>query len=277
MCSHTSCRSVHRVSGVAAVEILRSGQSHFCLARCYRAAALREGNRVYGVSVDQRSFSDGFRACRLHACRRRLSVRRRRRRARSRRRQTKAAGRGQGAGERAAGLLPEGDAKEDTGFFNRYAKGGEDDPAKLSYQASISEVTRSCSRTTGMLTMNVAVAGRVVPGPAGVSGTVTLPIRVVVLQGEEVLYSQADQPSGGGRRQPGTQFVFNDPNVTVPIPEDNTLQVFAGFDAGPPKKKQAKNRRSGSCSRRPLNTGSRRRPTIPTAQRSRRENPPSAG
>ena len=129
--------------------------------------------------------------------------------------------------------------KEDTGVVNKYAKGGEDDPAKLSYQASISDVTRSCSRTTGMLTMNVAVAGRVVPGPAGVSGAVTVPIRVVVLQGSDVLYSQVfnhQVPVGGSQAQ---QFVFNDPNVTVPIPQDNTLQVFAGFDTGPPKKKQA--------------------------------------
>ena len=127
--------------------------------------------------------------------------------------------------------------REDTGYFNRYAKGGEDDPAKLSYQASISEVTRSCSRATGMLTMDVAVAGRVVPGPAGVAGTVALPVRVVVLQGDEVLYSQLlnHQVTVGNQAQ---QFIVSDPNVTVPIPADKTLQVFAGFDAGPPKKKQ---------------------------------------
>ena len=128
--------------------------------------------------------------------------------------------------------------KEDTGYINKYVKGGEDDPAKLSYQASISQVTRSCSRAGGMLTMNVAVAGRVVPGPAGVSGAVTLPIRVVVLHGEEVQYSQLHTyqvAAGGGQVQ---QFVFNDPAVTIPNPTDQGIQVFAGFDAGPPKKKQ---------------------------------------
>ena len=128
--------------------------------------------------------------------------------------------------------------KEDTGYINKYVKGGEDDPAKLSYQASISQVTRSCSRAGGMLTMNVAVAGRVVPGPAGVSGAVTLPIRVVVTHGEEVQYSQLHNyqvAAGGGQAQ---QFVFNDPAVTIPNPTDQGIQVFAGFDAGPPKKKQ---------------------------------------
>ena len=129
--------------------------------------------------------------------------------------------------------------KQDTGYINKYVKGGEDDPAKLTYQASISEVTRSCSRAGGMLTMNVAVAGRVVPGPAGVSGSVTLPIRIVVTHGDEVQYSQLHNyqvtPSGGQVQQ----FVFNDPAVTVPNPTDQGIQVFAGFDAGPPKKKRA--------------------------------------
>lgn len=127
--------------------------------------------------------------------------------------------------------------KEDTGYFNRYAKGGEDDPAKLIYQASISDVTRSCSRANGVLTMNVAVAGRIVPGPAGSPGTVTVPVRIVATHGEEVLYSQLiDHQVQVG--SVATQFVIGDPNVTMPIPSDRGIQVFAGFDAGPPKKKQ---------------------------------------
>lgn len=133
---------------------------------------------------------------------------------------------------------PQVTLKEDTGYFNRYAKGGEDDPAKLSYQASIGEVTRSCSRATGMLTMDVAAAGRIVPGPAGVSGSITLPIRVVVLQGDEVLYSKQINHQVAVSGNQAQQFIVNDPNVTVPIPAAKTLQVFAGFDAGPPKKKQ---------------------------------------
>jgi hypothetical protein len=90
-----------------------------------------------------------------------------------------------------------------------------------------------------MLAMQVAVAGRVVPGPAGASGDVAVPIKISVVRSDgEVLYSQSfNHPVtlGGGQAQ---QFVFNDPNVVVPIPADNTLQLFAGFDPGPSKKKQ---------------------------------------
>lgn len=129
--------------------------------------------------------------------------------------------------------------KEPEGAINRYVKGGEDDPTKLAWQAAIAESTRSCSRQTGMLAMNVAVAGRIVTGPAGASGAVTLPIKVSVVRGDgEVLYSKVHNHQVALSGNQAQQFLFNDPNVVVPIPEDNSVQVFAGFDTGPARKKQ---------------------------------------
>ncbi len=126
--------------------------------------------------------------------------------------------------------------REGTAYFNTYAKGGQDDADKLIYQAAISEVTRDCSRNDGTLTMNVAVAGRVVPGPLGSAGTITMPIRIVVVQGSQVLYSQLHQYKLQiTSTTAATQFVFNDPNVSVPLPAEGTYQVYAGFDEGPPK------------------------------------------
>jgi hypothetical protein len=129
--------------------------------------------------------------------------------------------------------------KEDESTKTVYAKGGDGDPTKLAYQVSISDSTRSCNRQTGMLAMEVALAGRVVPGPAVTPGTITVPIRVMVVQGGGgVLYDQVfnQQVSVGSQAQ---QFVFKDSSVVVPIPADTTLQLFAGFDQGPKKKKQA--------------------------------------
>ncbi|MCX7304221.1 MAG: hypothetical protein NTV73_07765 [Hyphomicrobiales bacterium] len=128
--------------------------------------------------------------------------------------------------------------KEAEGVLNRYAKGGEGDPAKLAYQVSISDSTRSCDRSTGMLAIKLALAGRVVPGPAGTPGTITLPIRIMVVQGGgDVVYNQvvSQQVSVGSQVQ---QFVISDSSVVVPIPADKTLQIFAGFDQGPKKKQQ---------------------------------------
>ncbi|MET3793101.1 hypothetical protein [Aquamicrobium terrae] len=128
--------------------------------------------------------------------------------------------------------------REGTAYFNTYARGGQGDPSKIVYQASISEVTRDCKRGNGQLTMNVAAAGRVVPGPQGAAGSITMPIRVVVTRGSDVLYSQLHQYKVQvNSTSSATQFVFNDPNVTVPEPTSRNYQVFVGYDEGPPKAK----------------------------------------
>jgi hypothetical protein len=124
-----------------------------------------------------------------------------------------------------------------TAFYNTFEPGGEGDPAKLIYQASIADVTRSCTYGEGTLTMNVAVAGKVVPGPAGSAGTISMPIRVAVTrltsEGEEVLYSQLHNYSVAVNGTTGaTQFVFNDPNVTFAAPTARNIRVFAGYDEG---------------------------------------------
>lgn len=129
--------------------------------------------------------------------------------------------------------------RDGTAYFNTYEKGGQDDPNKVIYQASISDVTRACTYGPGTMTINVAVAGRVVNGPVGKPGTITMPIRVAVMRGEEVLYSQIHQYQVNVAATGATQFVFNDPNVSIAATNDRNVQIFAGYDEGPPKKKKA--------------------------------------
>ncbi|MER9137298.1 hypothetical protein NKI20_13545 [Mesorhizobium sp. M0830] len=111
-----------------------------------------------------------------------------------------------------------------------------DESANIVYQASVSDVTRDCSRANGQLTMKIAVAGKIVPGPKFSPGNITMPIRIAVMHGAEVLYSQIHQyqvqvtdPSVA------TQFVFTDSNVVVPEPTAQDYQVFAGYDENAPK------------------------------------------
>lgn len=126
--------------------------------------------------------------------------------------------------------------REGTASYSNYAKGGQGDATKIVYQASLAEATRTCTRADGNMTIKVAVAGRIVPGPMVQAGTVTLPIRVAVSQGQNVLYSQLQKYQVAlTDTQAATQFVFSDPNVVIPIPEDGTANVFVGFDEGPKK------------------------------------------
>ena len=147
-------------------------------------------------------------------------------------------------------FCPNVELREGTAFFTKYEKGGaatdttEADKTKVIHQASLGEVTRACSYGGDTLTINVAAAGRLVPGPKAVAGSVSLPIRVAVTSGDAVLYSQLTQfpvtvdPASGA-----ATFVFNDPNVSLPKPTDRSYRVFVGFDEGAPK---AARRRRGA-------------------------------
>jgi hypothetical protein len=165
--------------------------------------------------------------------------------------------------------------RDGTAYFNTYAKGGakpkkkpdatqdataqaaqpapdgtivdpQKDPTKIIYQASITDVTRDCSRANGQLSMKIAVAGKVVPGPMFAPGTITMPIRVAVMHGTEVLYSQL-HPYQVQVSDPSTatQFVFTDQNVVVPEPTAQDYQAFAGYDEVAPKGTTDKPKKSG--------------------------------
>jgi hypothetical protein len=133
-------------------------------------------------------------------------------------------------------FCPQVTVRQGTAAYTTYAKGGDGDASKVIYQASISDASRSCTRAGGNMTIRVAVAGRVVPGPLGQAGNVALPIRVAVTQGGTVLYSELHKyPVAVNDTKSAAQFVFNDPNVVIPIPPDGQARVFVGFDEGPDK------------------------------------------
>lgn len=121
--------------------------------------------------------------------------------------------------------------REGTSYFSSYEKGGNEDSTRLIYQASIADVTRDCRRDGGNLTVTLAAAGRVVPGPKFRNGAVTLPIRVAVMQGDKVisstLHKQAVSMAGD---QSAVQFLFSGASVSVPEASARQVEIFIGFD-----------------------------------------------
>jgi hypothetical protein len=139
-------------------------------------------------------------------------------------------------------FCPGVELREGTAFFTKYEKGGaptdttEADKTKVIHQASLGEVTRSCSYAGETLTMTIAATGRLVPGPKAVAGQVNLPIRVAVTSGDSVLYSELTQlPISVDPASGAATFVFNKADVNLPKPTDRSYRVFVGFDEGPPK------------------------------------------
>lgn len=117
-----------------------------------------------------------------------------------------------------------------------YTSGKTGDPERLIYQASLSDMTRACSMNGDTLTVHVMAQGRLVPGPQSKAGTVNLPIRVSVKDGDGEIFSNVSQvavnvsPTGEG-----TQFLYSNPSVSIPNGPGGapkTTIVYLSFDQG---------------------------------------------
>jgi hypothetical protein len=125
--------------------------------------------------------------------------------------------------------------REEGAIHQAYARGGQGNAEKLLYQASLVDATRQCTANEATITINVVAQGRVVAGPAGAPGQVSLPMLVEVVDGENVIYSQkvgfsVEVPAGAG-----TQFIFSKPDVQIPNAPGGAsrfTRVRIGFDTG---------------------------------------------
>ena len=124
--------------------------------------------------------------------------------------------------------------REEGAVHRAYARGGQDNPEKLLYQASLADATRQCTANESTITINVVAQGRVVAGPVATPGQVSLPVLVEVVDGENVIYSQkvafpVEVPTGGA------QFIFSKADVQIPNAQGGAsrfTRVRLGFDTG---------------------------------------------
>lgn len=122
--------------------------------------------------------------------------------------------------------------REEGAVHRAYARGGQDNPEKLMYQASLAEATRQCTANETTMTINVVAQGRVVAGPVATPGQVSLPVLVEVVDGEDVIYSQkvsfpVEVTTGGN------QFIFSKADVQIPNAQGGAsrfTRVRLGFE-----------------------------------------------
>ena len=120
--------------------------------------------------------------------------------------------------------------QQETAVFTTHERGGEGDPNRIVYRTAINDTSRACTYGDGTGTITAAIAGRVVPGPRGRTGTVTLPIRVEATRAGEVLYSKTFQhPVTISDTAGATQFLFTDPGIVIPGGIDRNVRLTVGF------------------------------------------------
>lgn len=127
-----------------------------------------------------------------------------------------------------ARYCPNVSLREGTAIFTKRAGDGVD------YVASVTDTTRDCRIVDGKLRMKIGIAGRVMPGPAATNRTVSLPIRIAILNGEDVIYSRLGKTSVPVTPNAGAQtFVYVDEAIAIDQASARSVVIYAGYDEGP--------------------------------------------
>jgi len=135
-----------------------------------------------------------------------------------------------------------------------YAQSAQDNGSaalSLRYQASFVRFARECALHAGNVTMKVGVEGRVILGPAGTPGEVTLPVRLAVVKeglNPQTIWTKFYMvPVMVQPGQDNVTFTQVEEDMTFPMPPGNQFDqyvIYAGFDPQSmrpePKKKPVK-------------------------------------
>ena len=136
---------------------------------------------------------------------------------------------------RPVGYCPPVEIRGGTGALVIYEPGHDSEPDFVQHQASITQTARECSLTADGLSIKLGIAGRVVAGPKGGPGNLTMPIRVVVSkESDGVLYSELYQmPVTIAPPNVAVDFsqVFQELAVSVGA-QERDLIIYVGFDEG---------------------------------------------
>lgn len=139
----------------------------------------------------------------------------------------------------AVSVCPEIQVRDGTQLLRIFERGKEDDLTAVRFQGSVQKFARECRTdgSTGATSVRIGVAGRLLAGPSGATGTVTLPVRVVVVRnGDDVIYSKIFKVPA--TIAPGTSaatWAQVAEDVVIPADRsDGRFVIYVGFDEGKP-------------------------------------------
>jgi hypothetical protein len=107
----------------------------------------------------------------------------------------------------------------------------------LRYQGSFAQTARSCSRAGPTMTIKLGVQGRIILGPGGGPGQVDVPVRFALVEegvNPKTIWTKFYRvPVVIGEGQPSISFTHIEDDLTVPMPNKDTLEAYVlyiGFD-----------------------------------------------
>jgi hypothetical protein len=138
------------------------------------------------------------------------------------------------------GYCPTIKVRPGTESLVQYVRNEDPTGANVRFQQTITRTARECRYIAGQLNLKIGVAGRVAAGPKGGPGKLAVPVRIVILKGEDVAYSELQKVEVElTAPQLATDFARV---VEIPVasgPNENDVQILIGFDDQPPGKKRS--------------------------------------
>jgi hypothetical protein len=135
---------------------------------------------------------------------------------------------------------------EGTEVSRAYA-GAPPSSANLRYQFAVTETARECKLDGDQLALKIGVAGKVLLGPAGSSGSFTVPVRMAILRkkdSEPELSKLYHATVTLGQSETQAEFSIVSESLHVPFIQDHSEQDYTirvGIDEGPAKEEKPHN------------------------------------
>lgn len=115
---------------------------------------------------------------------------------------------------------------------------GSNDAMSLKYQGTFVRAARDCKVAAGQLVMKIGIEGRIIVGPAGGPGEVSVPLRIAVVDQptstpKTIFTKLIIIPVAVTSADTGATFTHIEDNVAFPLPTSAELDnyiVYIGFD-----------------------------------------------
>lgn len=120
--------------------------------------------------------------------------------------------------------------REGAEFYRSYAGNRASDPRALRYQGVLDRVSRNCVVSNGLITVRMGAAGRVIMGPSGSEGNVSIPVRFAVQRDGLAVFSQRYDLSVPVASGSANEFAHTVENVAIPYVGGESITIWVGFD-----------------------------------------------
>ena len=115
-------------------------------------------------------------------------------------------------------------------FYRSYAGNRTSDASALRYQGVLDRVSRNCVVSNGLITVDMGAVGRVIVGPSGGDGNITVPLRFAVQRDGLAVFSQRYDIPVAASTSSANEFSHTVEKVAIPYVGGETITIWVGFD-----------------------------------------------